>query len=244
MGDVKRRERLCKWLSLLDCDISMLTGLIPDVILIAADYAVSLEHVWNALPRRLRRKTCACASMPSNTLAPCQCFGWMSQHVGSIYTLGNSTASEFTIKLTNTEGGRWWLGILWSTSEDGFQQSRVDEKFDSLTDVAGLDALVISYQGHIQWFGKTGYHGQKLIPSGGFFPENPVITVRIIHEDANSETPCDFIEFDMNEIGCASAKINVHRCYEGRPFIQFDREASLSQPPITCTIQTPLFSSR
>jgi hypothetical protein len=201
--------------------------------------------------------------MPSNTFTACQCFGWMSQHVGSIHTLGKATATEFTIKINNTGGYRWWFGILWSTSKDGFQHPRVDETNDSFNDLEGLDSVILSYQGCIQRFGKKGYYGEKVTP-WGIFPESPSITIRIINADdahPNSKTSCEtsgetsggesFVEFDITA-GFRPVRIKVNHCDQGRPFIQFDRQNSLlpspssdlSCPPITCTIQTPLFSSR
>jgi hypothetical protein len=248
MVDVTRRERLCKWLSLLDCDISVLTGLIPDITLIVADYVVSLEHLWNALPPRLRRKTCACASMPSNNFTWCRCFDEISQHICTIHTLGKARATEFSIKISSIDGYRWWLGILWSTSADGFQRPGSYTSNDSFDGIdGGLDSLILSYDGRIQRFGKFGYYSEALIPWSNM-STSPLVTIRITNAEDASSTK-SFIEFDTNE-GYAPAEIEIDHWQEARPFVQFDRynyldpaQTSLSSPlPISCTIQTPLFS--
>jgi hypothetical protein len=256
-----RRDRLQKWLSLLGCDISVLTGLIPDLILIATDYLVSLEHMWSALPRYLRRTgsvACECMSAPSNTLTACKCFRWISQHVCSIHTLGQAATSEFSIKLTDDDnvGSGWWIGILWSTSVDGFQPptspTTSSEPHDSFDNVAGLDSVMLSHLGHIQRFGTRGSYGRKITP-WGTLPASPLITLRIINVgdgEANSETSSakSFIEFSIK--GYVPARIQIDRWDEARAFVQFDRYRlnyfnpthTPSHPPI-CTIQTPLFPS-
>lgn len=121
MGN-ERRVRLHRWAGEYGGPVVTATSLLPELVMIVAEFCVPLEHLWEPLPDHLRvDRTCGCMRAPFKTALFCLCRSWFFQHFCSVYTLEESGSCEFELKLNRMEGKRWWIGVLWSSSHDGLE---------------------------------------------------------------------------------------------------------------------------
>jgi hypothetical protein len=224
-----RRKRLERWWRETQGRIELASGLIRELVLIIADYIVSLEHLWGPFPDRLRRKPCQlCPKTPSPTFTACKCWKCDHQHVCSIHTIGETTSTEFSIAIKDT--AMWWVGIIWSSTVDGLQ---LHDGFhhDSLTIINGSGYLLNAH-GNLFEFDSTAVNAveESIVAFDESKRRAPtIIRIRIL----NART----LEFTRQN--CNPMIVHTRLLSGARPFVQFHR--SLEHAP--ATIETPLNSS-
>lgn len=252
-----RGLRLREWLDKMaddGLDLQLITGLILDLLTIVADFSVSLEHGWPALTAELQKRPCECMSSPSKRFATCDCWIWYAQHVCSLYTIGHSMASEFSLTIHNRDKN-WWAGVMWTGATDGFQKIYETDSpkpfagYDSMAAMQQTSALLCSYRkdigkferGICHWdrsdcwtFGNDG-RTVKICEST---VDKPIkIVIRVKRGVANSSV----IEFNWE--GHQALLTSSKSYLEARPFVQLQSRghSSFEVGDNWAVIETPLF---
>lgn len=199
-----------------------------------------LEHEWAALPVALRRRYCACMTKPSKAAFACDCRTWKYQHFCSIYTMKECGTLEFDLRVKHTSQ-RWWSGILWCSTPDGFQNPLTctsTAHIDSLRDLGQLYVCLVTSDGFLECMTRT----DEGIVRGLLFDEcralGTRLKIRLVILDDGSGLAVEFI---IKGVPTKTLYVG-HALVSGlvpRPFVQFEIPNSTS--PASCvTIETPL----
>jgi hypothetical protein len=223
----RRRERLNEWL--IATGIGSVTDLLRDIALIVGDFVVWLEHEWAPLPDRLRLFgiECGCPKFPSRTVSLCSCRTWECQHFCSALTIEESGAAEFSINIKSSV--RWWLGIIWSSDDDGLQAPEVSfldrvPVRDTIKYVSNAYACLINYAGMLLNYDHSSRVFTQL-DSGldNFTGSDAVVRVKLLDDVVEFSV----IGFESRTIAMTHSRI---KHLQARPFVQFDSATPLGGP--------------
>lgn len=228
--------------------VESISGLLRDLVGLVAEFSVPLEHEWAPLPVALRRLSCDCMKTASRTAVSCSCRAWKYQHFCSIYTMQQCGTLEFDLQVQQRPAQRWWTGILWCSTHDGFQDPRTftsdTAHIDSLSDLGELYSSVLDSSGLVENIAKKSeglveYQGPALFVDDFRLLSSTTIRIRLVTlEDTFA------VEFIIN--GYPTKTLYVGRAtvsgLVARPFVQFEHQESRF-PTLTSsiTIDTPLF---
>lgn len=123
------------------------TSLLKELVRLIGEFVVPLDHVWSPIPARLYLVKCQLCETPNTAASEfrsCVCWSALYQHTCSIYTIGESAATHWRVSFS-PRTTQWWIGIVWSSSQDGFQLE--DYSDDSMRHLENVFGAFICHDG-------------------------------------------------------------------------------------------------